>query len=309
VDCLLSRGSLGDPETEYFRGILHDTLISTLTDYLNSHRHFLGICRVERAQNLNDRGVDLFLFSDDAKIGFQIKSEYDVSEERFAANVKRHFTEALSHSLTYYLILICAPMTTHKSRISHLMNEMLLIENIEFSIYSPNSLVSPFRDKPTVTRDELLLRHAITDDALYDYERGYEHLPEVMDAEIKTALKQFKEFGDDWWDTEGGIKALNALTAVVQHKQREQFEADFYPALAPEVKEKRKFLIDTIADLLKKCRACASWSERSEYKLDPYIERVPEWMIPYTSIPNLLRIRDGLTEYYQYHRDIDAKRQ
>jgi hypothetical protein len=48
----------------------------------------LGICRVERTQNLNDRGVDLFLFSYDAKIGFQIKSEYDVSEDRFAANVK-----------------------------------------------------------------------------------------------------------------------------------------------------------------------------------------------------------------------------
>jgi hypothetical protein len=308
VDCLLSRGSLADPETEYFRGIPHDTLISTLTSYLNSHRHFLGICRVERTQNLNDRGVDLFLLSDDAKIGFQIKSEYDVSEDRFAANVKRQFTEALSHSLTYYLILICAPMTTHKSRISHLMNEMLLIENIEFSIYSPNNLVIPFRDKPTVTRDELLLRHAVTDDALYDYERGYEHLPEVMDADIERAVKQLEEFGDDWWDTEGGIKASNAVIAIVQQKQRQQFKTDFYPTLPPEVKERRKLLIGTIADLLEKCRACASWSERSEYKLDPYIERVPEGMIPYTSIPNLLRIRDGLEEYYRYHLDMDAKR-
>ena len=62
------------------------------------------------------------------------------------------------------------------------MNEIELYKNVPFSIYSPNNLVIPFRDRPTVTRDELLLRHAITDEALYDYERGYEDLPEVMDV-------------------------------------------------------------------------------------------------------------------------------
>jgi hypothetical protein len=308
VDCLLSRGSLADPDTEYFRGLPHDALIIALASYLNSHRHFLGICRLERTQNLNDRGVDLLLLSGDDKIGFQIKSEYDVSEERFAANVKRQFTEALSHSLTHYFILICAPMTTYKSRISHLMNEMLLIEDIEFSIYSPNNLVIPFRDKPTVTRDELLSQRAVTDDALYDYERGYEHLPEVMDIDIKNALKQLEKFGDDWWDTEGGIKASNALTAVVQQKQRRQFETDFYPTLPPEIKQKRELLIGSIADLLKKCRACASWNDRSEYKMSSWIEHVPEEMIPYTSIPNLLLISGRLKEYYQIHLDADGKR-
>jgi len=307
VDCLLSRGSLADPDTEYFRGIPHDALIAALIGYLNSHRHFLGICRLERTQSPNDRGVDLILLSGDEKIGFQIKSEYDVSEERFAANVKRQFTEALSHSLTYYFILICAPMTTYKSRISHLLNEILLIENIEFSIYSPNNLVIPFRDQPSVTRDELLSRRAVTDDALYDYERGYEHLPEVMDSDIERAIKQLEDFGDDWWDTEGGIKASNALTAIVEQKQRQQFEADFYPTLPP-MKQKRASLIDSIVDLLKKCRACASWNERSEDKLSSWIERVPEEMIPYTSIPNLLLISGRLNQYYRIHLDFDTKR-
>jgi len=307
VDCLLNRGFSPDPDTKYFEGLRHDALIVDLTSYLNSHRRFLGFCRLERAQNLNDRGVDLFLLANDEKIGFQIKSEYDVSEDRFAANVKRQFAEARSHSLTHYFILICASMATHKSRISHLMNEIELFKDKDFSIYSPNNLVIPFRDRPTVTRDELSLRHAITDDALYDYERGYEHLPEVMDIDIENALKLLDKFGDDWWDTEGGINAYKTLTSIVQQKQRRQFEIDFYPTLSSEIRQKRKTLIDSTVDLLKKCRACASWDDRSEYKLSSWIENIPEEMIPYTSIPNLLLINERVKEYYQIHMDADAK--
>jgi hypothetical protein len=304
---LLNRGFSPDPDTKYFEGLRHDALIVDLTSYLNSHRRFLGFCRLERAQNLNDRGVDLFLLANDEKIGFQIKSEYDVSEDRFAANVKRQFAEARSHSLTDYFILICASMATHKSRISHLMNEIELFKDKDFSIYSPNNLVIPFRDRPTVTRDELSLRHAITDDALYDYERGYEHLPEVMDIDIENALKLLDKFGDDWWDTEGGINAYKTLTSIVQQKQRRQFEIDFYPTLSSEIRQKRKTLIDSTVDLLKKCRACASWDDRSEYKLSSWIENIPEEMIPYTSIPNLLLINERVKEYYQIHMDADAK--
>jgi hypothetical protein len=307
VDCLLNRGFSPDPDTKYFEGLRHDALIVDLTSYLNSHRRFLGFFRLERAQNLNDRGVDLFLLANDEKIGFQIKSEYDVSEDRFAANVKRQFAEARSHSLTHYFILICASMATHKSRISHLMNEIELFKDKDFSIYSPNNLVIPFRDRPTVTRDELSLRHAITDDALYDYERGYEHLPEVMDIDIENALKLLDKFGDDWWDTEGGINAYKTLTSIVQQKQRRQFEIDFYPTLSSEIRQKRKTLIDSTVDLLKKCRACASWDDRSEYKLSSWIENIPEEMIPYTSIPNLLLINERVKEYYQIHMDADAK--
>jgi hypothetical protein len=307
IDCLLNRGSSPDSDTKYFEQLSHDALIADLTSYLNSHRHFLGFCRLERAQNLNDRGVDLFLLANEGNIGFQIKSEYDVSEDRFAANVKRQFAEALSHSLMHYFILICASMATHKSRISHLMNEIGLFKNIDFSIYSPNNLVIPFRDRPTVTRDELLSQHAITDDALYDYERGYEHLPEVMDIDIENALKLLDKFGDDWFETEDGIKAYKKLTSVVQQKQRRQFEIEFYPTLSGEIKQKRKNLIDSAVNLLKKCRACESWNDRSEYKLSSWIEHIPEEMIPYTSIPNLLLINERLKEYYQIHIDADAK--
>jgi hypothetical protein len=143
IDCLLNRGSSPDSDTMYFQGLKHCDLVDNLTYYLNSHRNFLGYCRLEVAQGVNDRGVDLFLRTNKEYIGFQIKSEYDVSDNKFAANVKRQFAEALSHSLTHYYILICAPIEAHKLRISYLMNEIALFKNVDFSIFSPNNLVIP----------------------------------------------------------------------------------------------------------------------------------------------------------------------
>ena len=128
-----------------------------------------------------------------------------------------------------------------------------------------------------------------------------------MDIDIENALKLLDKFGDDWWDTEGGINAYKTLTSIVQQKQRRQFEIDFYPTLSSEIRQKRKTLIDSTVDLLKKCRACASWDDRSEYKLSSWIENIPEEMIPYTSIPNLLLINERVKEYYQIHMDADAK--
>lgn len=305
VNCLLNRGSSPDSETMFFMPRKHDDLVADLTSYLNSHRHFLGYCRLEPAQALNDRGVDLFLLTDDERIGFQIKSNFDVSDDRFAANVKRQFAEALSHSLTHYFILICASMDKHKSRISHLMNEITLFKNVDFSIYSPNNLVIPLRDKPAVTRDELLLRRVLTDDALHDYERGYEYLPEVMDADIESVMSQLDKFGDDWFESDEGVNQYNKLTIIVHQKQRQQFETDFYPTLSNEIKQKRENLISAAFAFLHKCRECTSWDDRSEYKLASWIDHIPEEMIPYTSIPNLLLINDRLKEYYQIYVEME----
>ncbi len=307
IDCLLNRGSSPDSETIFFKTLKHEDLVNYLITYLNSHRHFLGYCHLELAQALNDRGVDLFLLTDDERIGFQIKSDFDVSDDKFAANVKRQFAEALSYSLTHYFILICASMEEHKLRISHLMNEIALFKKVDFSIYSPNNLVIPLRNKPTVPRDELLLRRVITDDALHDYERGYEHLPEVMDADIESAMNQFYKFGDDWFESKEGVNAYNKFTAIVHQKQRKQFEADFYPTLSKEIKQKRKSLINSAFKLLDKCRACTSWDDKSEDKLASWIEYIPEEMIPCTSIPNLLLINKRLKEYYEIHIEMETE--
>ena len=54
IDCLLNRGSLPDSETIFLKKLKHDDLVNYLISYLNSHRHFLGYCRLELAQALND---------------------------------------------------------------------------------------------------------------------------------------------------------------------------------------------------------------------------------------------------------------
>src|SRR5271163_1069135 len=96
LKCLLSRGLGTEDETKAFADITHDALLATLVSYLNAHRHYLGYCHIEVAQALNDRGVDVIFSAEGCRVGFQVKSHFDVTEDGFAANVKRQFTESLS---------------------------------------------------------------------------------------------------------------------------------------------------------------------------------------------------------------------
>jgi hypothetical protein len=57
------------------------------------------------------------------------------------------------------------------------------------------------------------------------------------------------------------------------------------------------------------CRKCKSWGERSEYKLPQWLEHVDESMIPYTSLPNLLKIKDSMEQYLEVHRENDEGRE
>src|SRR4051812_21819093 len=110
LNCLLNRGLGTEADTKAFVTIKHDSLVSTLVQYLNTHRHYLGFCHIEVGQALNDKGVDAILSADGCKVGFQVKSHFDVTEEDFAAKVKRQFAEALSFKLDHYYILVCSAL-------------------------------------------------------------------------------------------------------------------------------------------------------------------------------------------------------
>jgi hypothetical protein len=96
VLCLLDRGTATPTETRYFVEKCHDELVEEFRQYLELHNSLLGTPHIEITQALNDRGVDVLLQRGFCKVGFQIKSHYDVSEEKFAANVKRQLTESYS---------------------------------------------------------------------------------------------------------------------------------------------------------------------------------------------------------------------
>ncbi len=307
---LLHRGAGSDEDTSLFTGLSHEAIVQRFAAYLNAHRHFLGYCQIEESHAMNEKGVDILLTTADCKVGFQLKSHYDVTEDKFAANVKRQWAESHAHGLDHYFILVCSPLKDGDmdfgKKISHLLNELSQMKTAYHTALGPKNAVQFFRGLPPLTREELLVQRAITDDCLHDYERGYEHLPEVGGPDIEAADKALAAFGDDWPESDAGQAAYDRYTKAVQTKEAEQFVTTLLPTLPLDVRRQREELVAAAQRLLVECRACKSWRDRSEYKLPQWLDNVPEEMIPYTSLPNLLRITADLRRYLEIHREQDA---
>lgn len=308
---LLGRGKAREEDTSLFSDMLHDELIRQFVGYLNAHRHFLGYCQIEECHALNDNGVDIILRGESVKIGFQLKSHFDVKEKEFASKVKRQMTESFAHALDLYVILICCPVQEGKPpfshKISHLLNELSVLHTPYHVAFGPQNAVQYFRGLPPLTRDELLTQKVIEEVCLHDYEKGYEHLPEPKSDEIRRAKEYLDSFGEEWWEEDGGQEAFDRLGELMQKRAAEQFQIEFLPAIPDGIRRRREELIALAQRLLVECRACKSWRERSEYKLPQWLDQVPEEMIPYTSLPNLLSITRELQRYLDIHQAEDAK--
>lgn len=312
LKCLLNRGAHSEEETRFFQDIAHDTLVNALVEYLNNHRHLLGYCQIEVHHALNEKGVDVIVTTDDCKIGFQVKSHFDVTEKDFATKVKRQFAESFSHALNHYFILICAPLVADKGKdyrgkVNNILNELSHFRNVDFDAYGPRTTVGIFRELPKVSREELLLRKAITDEGLHEHEKGYEHLPEVDDDNLRALEGVVDSFGNDIWESEEGMRAFGDLQELVWKKKTEQFVSTFLPTLPTDVAKRRAELVAQAQFLLTECRKCKSWDDKSELKLSSWVEHVPEMMIPCTSLPNLLRIVENLNEYLEIHSRMDKE--
>jgi hypothetical protein len=312
LGCLLNQGVGTKEDTRHFVGLSHEILLRSLINYFNAHRHFLGYCHIETCQALNDKGVDVFLKASECKFGFQIKSHFDVQQDDFAANVKRQFAEALTLGLDHFYILICSALIKEGKKdlgmkVAHLQNDLRLFKGVQFETYGPLNTIVYFKNAIIVSREELLERGAINDKALHEYEKGYEHLPEIDDEAIRIAKKELEFFGSYWIDSDAGQQAFYALQRLIEKKQAEQFHSQFLPTLSPEIQELRTSRVDSIRSLLQSCRECKSSDDRSEYKLSQRLDPVPETMIPYTSLPNLLRIKESLEDYLEVHRTMDPE--
>ncbi len=311
LHCLLNRGTVSPSETAFFQAVKHGALIDTLAQYLNAHRRFFSGCHIEATQALNDKGVDLMLEAGGTRVGFQIKSHFDATEKDFNRKVKAQFAEALSFGLDHYYVMLCCAMikdgnSDYAMKVTHLRNELALFRKVSFTVYGPQTTATLFRAPPTVTRHDLLINDAITDDVLHDHELGYEHQPEITDPELAKAESMLDSFGDDWFESKDGQQAFDAYTETLHRKQAEQFTRDFLPTLPADVRDQRTELVNGILVLLQACRDCDSWDDRSEYKLSSWIEHVPEEMLPYTSLPNLLKIQQSLIQYLRIHQDMKA---
>lgn len=160
--CLLDRGTGTCDETSYFANKSHKNLVDEFRSYLEMHVPLIGSSHVEITQALNDRGTDLLLQREDCKIGFQIKSHYDVSESDFSAKVKRQLAESNAHGLDKWFLLICSPLQ-HKGhdyteKIAHLLNELSTYKMDYVEAYGPRNTIKYFNNPTPLSREEFTIR-------------------------------------------------------------------------------------------------------------------------------------------------------
>jgi hypothetical protein len=162
ISCLLDRGSGTSDETSYFANKSHKDLVDEFRSYLEMHVPLIGSSHIEITQALNDRGTDLLLQRGSNKIGFQIKSHYDVSENDFSAKVKRQLAESNAHGLDKWFLLICSPLQyedyNYTGKIAHLLNELSTYKTDYAEAYGPRNTIKYFNNPDPLSKEEFTFR-------------------------------------------------------------------------------------------------------------------------------------------------------
>lgn len=149
VSTILNRGIGTEEDTLFFHKRSHEELLSTFTKYLELNKNVLGNLKLDITQGLNDRGVDIIADTGECKIGFQLKSDYDVNQNDFAKDVKRQLAESYAHGLDKWYLLICAPYNASHSnahKIRHLLNELSNLKIPYHCAFGPLHTVKMFKD-------------------------------------------------------------------------------------------------------------------------------------------------------------------
>ncbi|MCK9640692.1 MAG: hypothetical protein M0R39_12350 [Prolixibacteraceae bacterium] len=158
ISILLNQPTLDEKDIQYFDKKNHDELVEELKQYLIKNSEFLGEPQLEFMQGMNDHGVDLLLKShDNIKVGFQIKSHFDVSQDTFAGKLKSQITESSFHSINKLYILFCSPFESgkdkYKARISHILSELSGFKTNYHCAYSPVSCIGIFLNNKKVDNE------------------------------------------------------------------------------------------------------------------------------------------------------------
>lgn len=145
---------------------------------------------------------------------------------------------------------------------------------------------------------------------LLQLDQGYESLPQPPnDEDIKEAMDRADKLGSECnfdFDANGYdeyMKAVEHLDSIINTRLANQYAAEVVPTLPEEFRSKREDMVKRIQKLLEQCRQCISWNDSSESKLPQWMEYVPEGMIPYTSLSNLIKIESNLHRYLSIHKE------
>lgn len=199
---ILDRGMGNIAVTSYFTKKSHDDLVNEFCNYLEAHRALIP-SHLEITQALNDRGTDLILKDANCKLGFQIKSHYDVSERNFVANVKRQQTESLAHGLDKWYLLICSPLQyenqDYSERIQFLLNEISSYKTKYVECYGPRNTIKFFNNPSFLTVNEFEEKMKSLPSAGIDLrkskERRYKELILKRDKLRKFISEDLKDLG------------------------------------------------------------------------------------------------------------------
>jgi hypothetical protein len=215
ISILINQISKTEDDSNYFKDKKHDDLVEELKQFLNKNKEFIGNPQLEVLQGLNDHGVDLILKTpDEIKVGFQIKSQFDVSENDFAKKVKSQITESAFHSIVKLYLLICSPYIIegkiYKHKISHLLSEFSGFKNSYCAAFSPTSCAGLFvknekmDDKLFVpifkqyAVEELNTEELIKEIAPKESKSSFlSRLQEAKSIEFRSAIKFIKYIIDD----------------------------------------------------------------------------------------------------------------
>lgn len=162
ISILLNQSSINENDILYFENKKHDELVEKLRCYLFNNKSYIGNPKLEILQGLNDHGVDLLLETHDGlKVGFQVKSHFDVSEKDFSKNLKRQITESSFHNISKLYILICSPYDTgdnnYKPKIANILSELSGFKTNFHCAYSPISCIGLFINNKTMDEEHFHL--------------------------------------------------------------------------------------------------------------------------------------------------------
>jgi|GEM_PF-7096203 len=199
---IMHRGYGSNSDCNHFASLNHPQLIQAFIDYVNLHKDLIGLTKIESRQSLGDMGCDIYVeLKNKVKIGVQIKSPHDVSEEQFAMKVKAQYTDTRALSLDKYYILICCPMS-HKNelKVNSIVSYFALLKTNYHAVLNPNNCIRIFNPSTLMAQDEF-----IQNKQLFSSEEDFNNLETILKS------IQHEIAGGKTIKTEIGVAVKSAL--------------------------------------------------------------------------------------------------
>jgi predicted nucleic acid-binding protein len=145
-------------------------------------------------------------------------------------------------------------------------------------------------------------------------DKGYESLPRPpKDVELVQVEEKFRDLDPaDLMEAPEYLAALHRAQSLEEKHLSQQFAAEIQPQLLEEFLHRRAKACEHIESMLRQCRACNSWDNDrrgGQSELPQWLEYVPENMIRFTTLANILRIEANVERYLQIHREMDVANQ